>query len=135
MVINMEHKTNFETNKHYKFDWCIIEGNNTVVCYNADKSHNIHWLTDKAALFNAEIWIDELGLLHIESKNKIVPEFAYNKTPIEELEHVPSKKCIKHYNGIKWLCIKPYDYVYGWWYYKSDIPANYIMSNYTLKIK
>ena len=44
----MEHKTNFETNKHYKFDWCIIEGNNTVVCYNADKSHSIHWLTDKA---------------------------------------------------------------------------------------
>lgn len=135
MVINMEHKTKFETNKHYKFDWCIIEGNNTVVCYNADKSHDIHWLTDKAVLFNAEIWIDELGLLHMESKNKIVPEFAYNKTPIEELEHVPSKKCIKHYNGIKWLGIKPYDYVYGWWYYKSDIPANYILSNYTLKIK
>ena len=44
------------------------------------------------------------------------------KTPIEELEH-PSKKCIKHYNGIKWLGIKPYDYVYGWWYYKSDIHA------------
>ena len=131
----MEHKTNLEINKHYKFDWCIIEGNNTVVCYNADKSHNIHWLKDEAALINAEIWIDELGLLHIESKNKIVPEFSYHKTPIEELEHVPSKKCIKYYNGIKWLGIKPYDYVYGWWYYKSDIHANYILSRYTLKIK
>jgi hypothetical protein len=131
----MEHKTNLEINKHYKFDWCIIEGNNTVVCYNADKSHNIHWLTDKAALINVEIWIDELGLLHIESENKIVPEFSYDKTPIEELEHMPSKKCIKHYNGIKWLGIKPYDYVYGWWYYKSDIHANYILSSYTLKIK
>lgn len=131
----MEHKTNLEINKHYKFDWCIIEGNNTVVCYNADKSHNIHWLKDEAVLINVEIWIDELGLLHIESKNKIVPEFSYHKTPIEELEHVPSKKCIKHYNGIKWLGIKPYDYVYGWWYYKSDIHANYILSRYTLKIK
>lgn len=131
----MEHKTNLEINKHYKFDWCIIERDNTVVCYNADKTHNVHWLTDKAVLINAEIWIDELGLLHIESKNKVVPEFAYDKTPIEELEHMPSKKCIKHYNGIKWLGIKPYDYVYGWWYYKSDIHANYILSNYTLKIK
>jgi hypothetical protein len=131
----MEHKTNLEINKHYKFDWCIIEGNNTVVCYNADKSHNIHWLTDKAALINTEIWIDELGLLHIESENKIVPEFSYDKTPIEKLEHTPSNKCIKHYNGIKWFGIKPYDYVYGWWYYKSDIHANYILSNYTLKIK
>ena len=53
----MEHKTNLETNKHYKFDWCIIEGDNTVVCYNSDKTHDVHWLTDKAALFNVEIYI------------------------------------------------------------------------------
>ena len=131
----MEHKTNLETNKHYKFDWCIIEGDNTVVCYNRDKTHNMHWLTDKAALFNVEIYIDELGLLHIEPKNKIVPEISHHKTPVEKLEHIPLESCIKHYNGIKWLGVKPYDYVYGWWYYKSDDPANYILSNYTLKIK
>lgn len=131
----MEHKTNLETNKHYKFDRCIIEGDNTVVCYNRDKTHDIHWLTDKAALFNVEIWIDERGLLHIESKNKIVPEISSRKTPVEELKHIPLESCIQHYNGIKWLGIKPYDYVYGWWYYKSDDPANYILSNYTIKIK
>lgn len=51
----MEHKTNLETNKHYKFDWCIIEGDNTVVCYNRDKTNAMHWLRDKAALFNVEI--------------------------------------------------------------------------------
>lgn len=50
-------------------------------------------------------------------------------------EHVPLKNCIKHYDGIKWLGIKPYDYVYGWWYYKSDDPDNYVMNNYTLIIK
>lgn len=131
----MENKTNFETNKHYKFDWCIIEGDNTVVCYNSDKTHDIHWLKDKAALFNVEIYIDELGLLHIEPKNKIIPEFSHRKTPVEKLYHEPLKNCIKHYDGIKWLGIKPYDYVYGWWYYKSDDPDNYIMSNYTLIIK
>lgn len=53
--------------------------------------------------------------------------------PIES--SLASKRCIKHYKGIKWLGIKPYDYVRGWWYYKSDIPANYILSSYTLNIK
>ena len=131
----MENKTNFETNKHYKFDWCIIKEDNTVVCYNSDKTYEMRWLTDKAALFNVEIYIDELGLLHIEAKNKIVPECSMHKTPVEKLEHVPLKHCIKHYNGIKWLGIKPYDYVYGWWYYKSDAPDNYVLNNYTLIIK
>lgn len=131
----MENKTNFETNKHYKFDWCIIKEDNTVVCYNSDKTYEMRWLTDKAALFNVEIYIDELGLLHIEAKNKIVPECSMHKTLVEKLEHVPLKHCIKHYNGIKWLGIKPYDYVYGWWYYKSDDPDNYVLNNYTLIIK
>ena len=131
----MGNKINFETNKHYKFDWCIIKEDNTVVCYNSDKTYEMRWLTDKAALFNVEIYIDELGLLHIEHKNKIVPECSMHKTPVEKLEHVPLKHCIKHYNGIKWLGIKPYDYVYGWWYYKSDDPDNYILNNYTLIIK
>ena len=131
----MGNKTNFETNKHYKFDWCIIKEDNTVVCYNSDKTYEMRWLTDKAALFNVEIYIDELGLLHIEAQNKIVPECSMHKTPVEKLEHVPLKHCIKHYNGIKWLGIKPYDYVYGWWYYKSDDPDNYILNNYTLIIK
>lgn len=131
----MENKTNFETNKHYKFDWCIIKEDNTVVCYNSDKTYEMRWLTDKAALFNVEIYIDELGLLHIEAKNKIVPECSMHKTPVEKLEHVPLKHCIKHYNGIKWLGIKPYDYVYGWWYYKSDDTDNYVLNNYTLIIK
>ena len=63
----MKHKTNFETNKHYKFNLCIIKGNNTVICFNVDKIH--YFLDDKEALFNAELWIDERGLLHIESKN------------------------------------------------------------------
>ena len=131
----MENKTNLKTNKHYKFDWCIIKEDNTVVCYNSDKTYEMRWLTDKAALFNVEIYIDELGLLHIEPKNKIVPECSLHKTPVEKLEHVPLKYCIKHYDGIKWLGIKPYDYVHGWWYYKSDDPDNYVLNNYTLIIK
>ena len=131
----MENKTNLEINKHYKFDWCIIKSNNTVICYNADQSTNIDWLRDKDAMINAEIWIDKIGLLHVESPNRIIPEISLEKTPVDQLEHTPSNKCIKHYKGIKWLGIKPYDYVYGWWYYMSDKQANYILSDYTLEIK
>lgn len=131
----MENKTNLEINKHYNFDWCIIERDNTVVCYDADKSHGVDWLRDKDVMINAEIWVDEFGLLHIESPNRIISEISFSKTPVSELKHTPSDRCIHHYKGIKWLGIKPYDYVYGWWYYKSDIPANYILSSYTLKIK
>ena len=131
----MENKTNLEINKHYNFDWCIIKRDDTVVCYGADKSHNVDWLKDKDVMINAEIWIDELGLLHIESPNRIIAEISFSKTPVSELKHTPSDRCIQHYKGIKWLGIKSYDYVHGWWYYKSDIPANYILSSYTLKIK
>lgn len=132
----MDNKTNFETNKHYKFDWCIIRADNTVECYMSDdESHCADWLRDRDHLVNVEIWIDEIGLLHIESPNRIIAEISFSKTPVSELEHTPSKRCVHYYEGIKWLGIKPYHYVYGWWYYKSDIPANYILSNYTLKIK
>ena len=131
----MENKTNLETNKHYKFDWCIIKNDNTVICYNADESSDMNWLRDRDAMINVEIWIDEIGLLHVESPNRIIPEFSFEKTLVSELEHTPSNRCIKHYKGIKCLGIKSYDYVHGWWYYKSDKPANYILSNYILKIK
>ena len=131
----MENKTNLEINKHYKFDWCVIKRDNTVICFNAEQSSNADWLYDKDHMINAEIWIDEIGLLHIESPNRIIAEISFSKTPVSELKHTPSDRCIQHYKGIKWLGIKPYDYVYGWWYYKSDIPANYILSSYTLKIK
>ena len=130
----MENKTNLEINKHYKFDWCIIKNNNKIICYNANQSCNVDCLRDDA-MINVEIWIDEIGLLHIESPNRIIHECALHKVPVSELEHTPSSKCVKHYEGIKWLGIKPYDYVYGWWYYKSDKPANYILSNYILIIK
>lgn len=132
----MENKTNLEINKHYKFDWCIIRHNNTVECYDKDdESHYASWLSDKDHMVNTEIWIDEIGLLHIESPNKIIGEISFNKTRVDELEHTPCKRCIQYYKGIKWLGIKPYYYVYGWWYYKSDIAVNYILSDYTLKIK
>ena len=131
----MDSKTDLQPNKHYKFDWCIIKSDDTVICYNKDQYVNMNWLRDKEAMMDVEIWIDDIGLLHIESPSKILAELATSKIAIDELEHTPLDRCIKHYKGIKWLGIKAYDYVYGWWYYKSDVPANYILSKYILELK
>ena len=79
----MEHKTNLETNKHYMFDFCRIERDNTVVCWNVCESLD-SWLINNA-LFIVEIWIDELGLLHIESN----PHEFFLKLG---LSHIESKK-------------------------------------------
>ena len=75
------------------------------------------------------------GSCLVEIEDSIVSEISFEKTPVKELEHIPLESCIQHYNGIKWLGIKPYDYVHGWWCYKSDEHANYILRNYTIKIK
>ena len=69
----MEHKTDFETNKHYLFDFCKIVRDNTVICSNNNQIH--YFLDDNDAVLNAEIWIDERGLLHIESENKRTKQF------------------------------------------------------------
>ena len=61
----MEHKTNLETNKHYTFDCFRIERNNTVVCWNC--ASLMSWLINDGFKGFVEIWIDERGLLHIES--------------------------------------------------------------------
>lgn len=76
----MEHKTNLETNKHYTFECCRIKRDNTVVCWNS--APLMTWLLNDGFDGFVEIWIDERGLLHIESNkhnaNYILSNYRLN---------------------------------------------------------
>lgn len=108
----MERKTNIEINNHYKFDFCFIEGDNTVVCYNGDENlyqyahvrGSEHAVPNKEKLLNVEIWIDGLGILHIEGKAYTSLFYKVNG----QLHQVPKDR--------------------------RNFLANYIMSNYALVI-
>ena len=99
---------NFETNNHYTFDFCKIDRDNTVVCYNGDENRYLYAhavFPMKESLLNAEIWIDELGRLHIKGKIAcIMPFYRVNGL----LHNVPEDR--------------------------RNVSANYIISHYTLKI-
>jgi hypothetical protein len=53
---------------------------------------------------------------------------------IKDLPNAPAKKYIKTDNGWKWLGIKPYEYVHGWYYLSQQKEANIIIKNYKIRI-
>jgi hypothetical protein len=121
----------------YKFDWCIIKSNNKVYLYSADGGNSMNYdcLSDIGAIIDAEVYIDEKGLLHITG-NSLIYSIATSKTKIEELDENmrPAKKYIQHSNGCKWLGIKPYDYVLGWYALGRQECKTYILSSYVINI-
>lgn len=121
----------FEVNKKYKFDWCIITKNNEVILYNKEY-YDFHPF-DGTALIKVETWIDENCLLHIIG-DLLIWEIALHKTNIKDLPIAPAKKYIKTDKGLKWLGIKPYEYVHGWYCLSEQKETNIIMKNYKIKI-
>lgn len=126
-----------EVGKRYKFDWCIIKSNNVVYLYSADGGNSINYdcLKDIAAVIDAEVYIDEKGLLHIMG-DSLIFSIVTSKTKVEDLDEdmKPAKKYIKHSNGCKWLGIKPYDYVIGWYALGRQNHRAYILSSYVIYI-
>ena len=126
-----------EIGKRYKFDWCIIKSNNVVYLYSADGGNSINYdcLKDVGAVIDAEVYIDEKGLLHIMG-DSLIYSIATSKTKVEDLDEdmKPAKKYIKHSNGCKWLGIKPYDYVIGLYALGRQNHRAYILSSYVINV-
>lgn len=126
-----------EVGKRYKFDWCIIKGDKRVYLYSADGGNSMNYdcLRDIGAVIDAEVYIDETGLLHINGDN-LIYSIVTSKTKIEDLDENmhPAKKYIQHSNGCKWLGIKPYDYVLGWYALNRQEKKTYILNSYVINI-
>ena len=120
--------------EHY--DYCIINlRNNEVILYDQDKSCNVSPLSDEAIL-QVNVSFDEHNNLVIEGE-RLVYELAMGRVNIDELSRAPCKKFIQKYELSKFFRFfgaKPYEYVHGWWAYRSETPTKYILNNYRIKI-
>ena len=68
-------------------------------------------------------------------ESEVYNYIAENKhLKVEDLDEdmKPAKKYIKHSNGCKWLGIKPYDYVIGWYALGRQNHRTYILSSYVI---
>jgi hypothetical protein len=120
-----------EINKVYDFAWCVIADNNVYLFNNSF----VKYSTEKdTALVNVQVVIDELGLLHIKG-DQLIWKFTSEKIKIEDLNETVSELGIRHSNGIKWLGIKPYSYVYGWYRLENPEPAQFLLNTYKIIIQ
>lgn len=116
--------------KEYNFQYAIINNeditlfNDSFIEYNMEKN---------GVLIDVIALIDKYGLLHLSGK-ELQHRCAINKTLISELKEQPLKKYIKHDCGNKWLGIKPFDYVQGWYITNEQNAVKYIFKNFRIKI-
>lgn len=114
-----------------KYNFCIINKNN-ITLYNTSY---VNVALPDEALVDVKCELDEKNNLIIYG-TPIVFEYAMDKININELEHSPCKKYIKHYEPnkfYKFFGAKPYDYVQYWWgYIGKDV--KYIFNNFKIKI-
>lgn len=120
-----------EINKVYDFAWCIITDNN-VRLFN--KSLVQYSVENDIALVNVQVVIDELGLLHIKG-DQLIWKYTPEKINIENLNETVSELGVHHSDGIKWLGIKPYSYVYGWYRLETPYPAQFLLNTYKIRIQ
>lgn len=118
------------------YDFCILDlKNNIVTLYDAEKSSTFSASSDEV-LLSVKVSIDENNNLIIEGE-PLIFNISFERTNINELEHKPCKRYIQKYEPSKFyrfLGAKPYEYVYGWWAYRSEEPRKYILNNYRIKL-
>lgn len=119
-----------ELNNNY--DYCIIKGINNVILYNDNVSVTGDSINDK---FLVHVQVQKMpdGELRIQGE-ELNLRCATCKTPINELDEKPMDKYINHSNGCKWLGIKPYDYVLGWYITTKRKKVMYLLSDYNIKV-
>lgn len=114
------------------YDYCIIKGFNNVILYNGNVSVTGDSINDKF-LVNVQVRKMPDGELRIQGE-ELNWRCAISKTPINELDEKPMDKYINHSNGCKWLGIKPYDYVLGWYITTKRKKVMYFLNNANIKV-
>lgn len=114
------------------YDYCIIRDTNEVILYDSNVNFNVKVLGD-TCLINTKVDINSDGKLQIQGE-ELNWRCATCKTPINELDEKPMDKYINHSNGCKWLGIKPYDYVLGWYITTKRKKVMYFLNNANIKV-
>ena len=120
--------------KKYEFG-LIVDHNSvcpTIVLFNSPTKVDGRPLYDKY-LVNVKIHIKKNGCLIIDA-DEISHGFALHKTDIQDIYEEIVEADIEHDNGCKWLGIKPYDYVHGWYKLRKTTPVTYLLKDYKIKI-
>lgn len=114
------------------YDYCIIKGINTVILYNDNASVNGDSINDKFLVY---VQVQKMpdGELIIQGE-ELTWRCATTRTDITILDEKPIDKYINHSNGCKWLGIKPYDYVLGWYITTKRKKVTYFLNNANIKV-
>lgn len=114
------------------YDYCIIKGINTVILYNDNVSVTGDSINDK---FLVHVQVQKMhdGELRIQGE-ELNWKCATTRTDITILDEKPMDKYINHSNGCKWLGIKPYDYVLGWYITTKRKKVTYFLNNANIKV-
>lgn len=114
------------------YDYCIIRDTNEVILYDSNVNFNVKVLGD-TCLINTKVDINSDGKLQIQGE-ELNWNCATTRTDITTLDDKPIDKYINHSKGCKWLGIKPYDYVVGWYIITKRKKVMYLLSNYNIKV-
>ena len=121
-----------EINKTYEFTCGIITEGNNVLLFN-EATFDYHCGKDDA-LKNVKVLIDDLGFLHIEA-DQLIWKLTMDEINIEDVEEEVHELSIHHAKGCRWLGIKPYSYVSGWYRLKNLKPVKFILKDYKITIR
>lgn len=121
------------------YDCCILDLKNNVVTlyenYDVEKS-SMFFASNCEVLLSVNISINEHNNLVIEGE-PLIFDFALDPININELTCKPCKRYIEKYvpnKFYRFFGAKPYEYVYGWWAYRSEKRNKYILNNYKIKL-
>lgn len=114
------------------YDYCIIKGINTVILYNDNVSVTGDSINDK---FLVHVQVQRMpdGELRLQGE-ELNWNCVTSRTDITTLDEKPMDEYIKHSNGCKWLGIKPYDYVLGWYITTKRKKVTYFLNNANIKV-
>lgn len=114
------------------YDYCIIKDINKIILYDNNVYYNVNSLND-TYLINVKVYKKNDGMLQIEGE-QLIWRCATCKTPIDELDDKPISKYIHKFKGCKWLGIKPYEYVLGWYIINRRKKVMFLFSNYNIQV-
>jgi hypothetical protein len=118
-----------ELKEHYNY--AILKKDNYLLLTDNFIIHG-NYINDR---FLTDVFIEiKNGILYLHAKEHDI-KFTLNKIKVKDLKEKPSIHDIKISKGCKWLGIKPYEYVEGWYAIPGKKEFNIIMNKFTIEIK
>lgn len=121
------------------YDCCLLDLRHNIVTLYEDydpETSSMFFASADEVLLSVKVSINEHNNLVIEGE-PLIFDFALDRTNINELTYKPCKRYIEKYvpnKFYRFFGAKPYEYVHGWWAYRSGESSKYILNNYKIRL-